>query len=117
MNGKIRSLEHFVATSPGTSNPMLAFLGEDGNVPLVSLKSMSCIASVKMNGSALVSATFSSDGLQLMTAGEDSVVYFWDLRNQKRCIDKLVDQGAVAITSLASSACNRYLAVAQTAVL
>lgn len=110
MNGEIRSLEHFVATPPGTSNPMLAFLGEDGNVPLISLKSMSCIASVKMNGSAR-SATFSSDGLQLMTAGEDSVVYFWDLRNQKRCIDKLVDQGAVAITSLASSACNRYLAV------
>ena len=81
MNGKIRSLEHFVATPPGTSNPMLAFLGEDGNVPLISLKSMSCIASVKMNGSAR-SATFSSDGLQLMTAGEDGVVYFWDLRNQ-----------------------------------
>ncbi len=110
LNDEIRSLEHFVGTPPGAANPMLAFLGTDGNIPLLSLKSMCCIATVKMNGSART-ATFSPDGLQLMTAGKDGIVYFWDLRHHKRCVHKLVDEGSVAITSLATSACDRYLAV------
>ena len=109
-----KSLESFVQ-SPETdgsahlNDPMLAFLGADGHVPLVSLKSRTCVGAVKMNGSAR-SAAFAADGRHLLTAGGDSTTYVWDLRNQKRCVEKIVDDGALTVTALAASPSGAHVA-------
>jgi U3 small nucleolar RNA-associated protein 18 len=105
-----RSLESFVESPVGADHPMLAFLGADGHVPLVSLKSRSCIGAVKMNGTAR-SAVFSADGTRLLTAGGDGTVYVWDLRNQRRCVERIVDDGALNVTSLAISPTGGHLGV------
>lgn len=105
-----RSLETFVETPVGADNPMLAFLGADGHVPLVSLKSKSCVGSVKMNGTSR-SAVFSQDGRRLLTAGGDGTVYVWDLRNQRRCIERIVDEGALNVTSMAISPTGGHLGI------
>jgi U3 small nucleolar RNA-associated protein 18 len=107
-----KSLESF-AQSPDVghhkNDPMLAFLGADGHVPLVSLKSRTCVGAVKMNGSAR-SAAFAADGVHLLTAGGDSTTYVWDLRNQKRCVEKIVDDGALTVTALAASPSGAHVA-------
>ena len=98
------SLESFATTPTCAENQLLAFLGGDGHVPLVSLKSKSCVGSVKMNGSVR-SATFSANGTHLLTGGGDGTVYVWDLRNQRRCVERIVDDGALTVSSLATSPC------------
>ena len=107
-----KSLESF-AQSPDVghhkNDPMLAFLGADGHVTLVSLKSRTCVGAVKMNGSAR-SAAFAADGVHLLTAGGDSTTYVWDLRNQKRCVEKIVDDGALTVTALAASPSGAHVA-------
>ena len=52
LSSEERSLESFVQTTAEADQPLLAFLGQDGHIPLVSLKSMTTVGSVKMNGSS-----------------------------------------------------------------
>eukprot|EP00897_Mesotaenium_endlicherianum_P005820 jgi/Mesen1/5266/ME000263S04377 len=93
-----RSLESFQVSPDGE---LLAFLGNDGYVSLVSQRTHQWVANLKMNGSARAAA-FSPDGLELATGGGDGEVYHWDLRT-RRCIHKARDAGAVQISSLALS--------------
>jgi U3 small nucleolar RNA-associated protein 18 len=105
-----KSLENFAQSPHGTQgDPMLAFIGADGHVPLVSMRSRSCVGAVQMSG-ACRSAAFSGDGRHLLTAGGDGVAYVWDLRNQRRCVEKIVDDGALTVTALASSPTGRHVA-------
>jgi hypothetical protein len=62
-----RSLESFVA-SPAGGSPLVAFLGNNGYVPLVSLASRLAVGELKMSGTARTAA-FSPDGLELLTSG------------------------------------------------
>lgn len=62
-----RSLESFVAC-PAPDNPLLAFLGAEGCVPLVSLRSRQAVGDLKMSGTVRA-ASFSGDGQQLLTSG------------------------------------------------
>ena len=103
-----KSLESFILSPTCVHKPLLAFLGADGHVPLVSLDSRSYVGSVKMNGTAR-SAAFSANGLHLLTGGGDGTVYIWDLRNQRRCIERIVDEGALSVTSLATSPTGKHL--------
>ena len=53
---------------PGPSAGLLAFLGDGGYIPLVSLHTRQWVGSLKMNGSVRAAA-FSTDGNDLVTAG------------------------------------------------
>ena len=62
-----KSCESFV-TCPSGSNPLVAFLGNEGCIPLVSLKSRQSVGTLKMNGTVRTAA-FTADGQELLTAG------------------------------------------------
>jgi U3 small nucleolar RNA-associated protein 18 len=97
------SLEQFVvppaATAPADQRACIAFLGSEGAVPLVSLRSKQCVGELRMSGTVR-SAAFSPDGLHLYAAGGDGKVHLWDVRMRK-CIDRFVDEGCVNSTGLA----------------
>ena len=66
-----KSFESFV-TCPTGSSPLVAFLGNEGCVPLVSLQSRQSVGTLKMNGTVRTAA-FAGNGQQLLTAGELAV--------------------------------------------
>jgi U3 small nucleolar RNA-associated protein 18 len=103
-----RSCEGFAASRAAGGPPLLAFYGNEGHIPLVSLKTRQAVGSLKMNGSVRTAA-FSADGNQLLSSGSDGVVYVWDLRTQ-RCLSRAVDEGCLHASSLATSADGRYVA-------
>ena len=74
-----RSLESF-EVSPDSS--MIAFLGNDGYILLVSTKTKQVIGTLKMNGTSRA-LSFADDGRQLLSSGGDGQVYHWDLRMRK----------------------------------
>eukprot|EP00850_Spirogloea_muscicola_P002635 SM000010S04273 [mRNA] locus=s10:612724:615063:- [translate_table: standard] len=96
-----KSLESFVASPSVGQSGVVAFLGNDGYIVLVSQKSWQWIGNLKMNGTARTAA-FAGSGYELVTGGGDGDMYLWDLRMQ-RCIHKRRDEGSVGITSLALS--------------
>lgn len=63
----MKSCESFVV-SPVADTPLVAFLGDNGHIGLVSLVSRTSVGSLKMNGSARAAA-FGHDGNTLVTAG------------------------------------------------
>lgn len=67
----MKSCESFVV-SPDANKPLVAFLGDNGHIGLVSLGSRTSVGSLKMNGSARAAA-FSSDGTTLVTAGRQEL--------------------------------------------
>mmetsp|Transcript_17016 Transcript_17016/g.28701 ORF Transcript_17016/g.28701 Transcript_17016/m.28701 type:complete len:535 (+) Transcript_17016:177-1781(+) len=97
-----KSFEGFAAAPEGAHQPMVAFYGNEGHIPLVSLKTRQAVGHLKMNGSVR-SAAFSSDGLQLLSSGSDGTMYVWDVRTMK-CLTRAVDEGCLNATALASSA-------------
>ena len=62
-----KSFETFAAC-PAEEAPLLAFLGNQGCIPLFSLRSRQAIGDLKMNGSARAAA-FSADASHLFTSG------------------------------------------------
>jgi U3 small nucleolar RNA-associated protein 18 len=105
-----QSLETFVESPDGASQSTLAFLGADGSIPLVSLKHQCCTGIIKMSGSARA-ASFSADGTMLLTAGGDGIVFVWDLRKHNRCVERIVDRGALDISSLTISHSRGHMGV------
>lgn len=95
-----KSLENFVI-SRGGGEPTVAFLGNKGYLPLVSLKTKQWMGNLKMSGT-VKAAAFVPGKPELFTSGVDGMVYTWDLR-MRRCIGKAVDEGSYRCTSLACS--------------
>jgi U3 small nucleolar RNA-associated protein 18 len=100
-----RSLEKFVVPA-GTAGACgqqecVAFFGNEGSMPLVSLRSRQVVGELRMSGSVR-SATFASGGTQLFTSGSDGSVCLWDVRMQ-RCVGRFVDEGCVGGSALAAS--------------
>jgi len=95
-----KSFERFAA-SGGEADCTLAFLGNEGSIPLVSLRSRLCVGELRMAGSARAAA-FAAGGRELLTAGSDGTVYMWDLR-MRRVLGRLQDQGCTTATALAVS--------------
>ncbi len=67
-SGAVKSLEAFASCTAEADSPTAAFFGDQGHIPLLSLRSRQWAGSLKMNGTARCGA-FSADGLQLVTAG------------------------------------------------
>lgn len=67
MGRQEKSFESFV-TCPSGSNPLVAFLGNEGCIPLLSLKSRQSVGTLKMNGTVRT-ACFTTNGQELLTAG------------------------------------------------
>ncbi|KAL4419673.1 hypothetical protein ABPG75_006771 [Micractinium tetrahymenae] len=95
-----KSFESFI-TSQHSPQPIAAFSGNEGHVPLVSLHTKQMVGTLKMNGTART-GSFSADGTQLLTSGGDGTVYVWDLRTQ-RCLQRYQDEGCLQGTSMACS--------------
>lgn len=93
-----KSLEFF-EVSPDSS--MIAFVGNEGYILLVSSKTKELIGTLKMNGTVR-SLAFGDDGKQLLSSGGDGQVYHWDLRT-RTCIHKAVDEGCINGTALCTS--------------
>jgi U3 small nucleolar RNA-associated protein 18 len=97
------SLERFVvppaSTTPADQRACIAFLGNEGTIPLISLRSKQLVGELCMSGSVR-SAAFSPDGVQVYAAGGDGTVHIWDVR-MRRCISRFVDEGCVESTGLA----------------
>lgn len=85
-----KSLEMF-EISPDSS--MIAFVGNEGYILLVSSKTKQLIGTLKMNGTVR-SLAFTNCGQQLLSFGGDGQVYHWDLR-KRTCFHKGVDEGCI----------------------
>ncbi|GLI62931.1 hypothetical protein VaNZ11_005782 [Volvox africanus] len=110
-----KSLEIFAVSPPGTasrspsSDPLVAFTGDGGFIPLVSLRSRQWVANLKMSGNVRALA-FSHDGVELFSTGDDGVVHVWDLRT-RRCRLAFNDTGNIGDAStIALSADGRFIA-------
>eukprot|EP00201_Polytomella_parva_P009423 CAMPEP_0175049890 /NCGR_PEP_ID=MMETSP0052_2-20121109/6967_1 /TAXON_ID=51329 ORGANISM="Polytomella parva, Strain SAG 63-3" /NCGR_SAMPLE_ID=MMETSP0052_2 /ASSEMBLY_ACC=CAM_ASM_000194 /LENGTH=719 /DNA_ID=CAMNT_0016314057 /DNA_START=19 /DNA_END=2175 /DNA_ORIENTATION=+ len=114
----LKSLERFAAMGPGacrmTNEPLVAFYGDQGYVPLVSLRSRQAVASVKLPGAAVGAAAFAEDGIELWTSGkDDGLVSVWDIRMSRHCRFQFRDQGNAGgggAASLAVSPDSRFIA-------
>ncbi|XP_019164902.1 PREDICTED: U3 small nucleolar RNA-associated protein 18 homolog [Ipomoea nil] len=93
-----RSLESF-EVSPDSD--MIAFIGNEGYILLVSLKTKELVGTLKMNGT-IRSLAFSHDGQKLLSSGGDGQIYHWDLR-RRACFHKGVDEGCINGTALCTS--------------
>ncbi|GLU07639.1 hypothetical protein SLE2022_245910 [Rubroshorea leprosula] len=100
-----RSLEEF-EVSPDSS--LIAFVGNEGYILLVSSKTKELTGTLKMNGTAR-SLAFSHDGKELLSSGGDGQIYHWDLRT-RTCIHKGVDEGCINGTALCTSPNGRMFA-------
>jgi len=102
-----KSYESF-AIEHNSPNPVVAFFGNEGCIPLLSLKSNLAIGQLKLNGSVRCAA-FSGVPHSLWTLVGDGLLSNWDLR-MNRCIDRVVDSGATKGISLACSLDGRWVA-------
>ncbi|KAJ1400146.1 WD40/YVTN repeat-like-containing domain superfamily [Sesbania bispinosa] len=93
-----KSLEVFEVSS---DSQLIAFVGNEGYILLVSTKTKQLVGTLKMNGT-IRSLAFAEDGQKLLSAGGDGQVYHWDLRT-RTCIHKGVDEGCINSTALCTS--------------
>lgn len=100
-----KSIEVF-EVSPDSQ--MIAFVGNEGYILLVSTKSKQLVGTLKMNGTVR-SLAFTEDGQKLLSAGGDGHIYHWDLRT-RTCIHKGVDEGCLNGTALCTSPVGTHFA-------
>ena len=94
-----KSFESFAANADGGgAQPLVAFLGAAGCVPLFSLRSRQAAGTLRMSGTVRC-ASFCNGGTHLMTAGGDGAICLWDLR-MRRCLDRKRDEGTLKCTAL-----------------
>lgn len=88
---------------------VLAVAGRRGHVHLVDWRAGGgqVVGSVKMNASA---KSLQWLGEELLTLGEDSEVYIWDV-GQRKCIRRWKDEGGHGSQILGGDRSGKYLAV------
>ncbi|RWS31146.1 U3 small nucleolar RNA-associated protein 18-like protein [Leptotrombidium deliense] len=106
MKGKeLFSLRNFIVSSDGK---YIVSQGKCGSVHIIANKSKEIVMDFKMNGE-VSSFTFNEDCDKLLTHGNEGKVYVWDVRNNRRCLHRFVDQGCINGTSIAISPNRQYL--------
>jgi len=93
-----RSWERHVSNIQGDT---VALLGDSGHISFISAQSKQWMFGLKMNGSVRA-ASYSGDGHELYSIGDEGYVYIWDLR-QRRCRHKMNDEGQVKGTAISVS--------------
>jgi len=90
---------------------MLAVAGRRGYVHLVDWRSggAQVVGSVKMNA-PVQALHWSPVSGELMTLGEDSEVYIWDVK-QRKCVKRWKDAGGYGSAILAGDSGGKYLSV------
>lgn len=97
-----RAWEKFDVSADGS---VLAFLGQQGKIVLVSNKAKREIGQLRLND-RVASVAFLPEGgneNHIYASSVDGTVYLWDTRRMA-CIDRHKDEGAIHSTCLASSA-------------
>jgi U3 small nucleolar RNA-associated protein 18 len=89
-------------------NTLLAFLGKDGYVLLVSNKTKQWVGELKMNGEVR-GVAFTPDATQLLSFGTDGKVYVWDVAS-RTCIHHFTDEGCVVGNRVGVSPNRQYIA-------
>lgn len=89
----------------------LAVAGRRGYVHLVDWRSggAQVVGSVKMNA-PVQALHWSPNSGELMTLGEDSEVYIWDVK-QRRCVKRWKDAGGYGSAVLAGDSSGKYLSI------
>eukprot|EP00708_Paratrimastix_pyriformis_P002692 GAFH01001444.1.p1 GENE.GAFH01001444.1~~GAFH01001444.1.p1 ORF type:complete len:528 (-),score=130.42 GAFH01001444.1:41-1588(-) len=92
---------------PGQPSDMFAFLGNDGYVMLMSLRTMQQVGSVKANRN-VADAFFTPDGHSLLTYTVDGEINVWDL-GTRRCSHVAQDAGGLGGASICMSPDGRFI--------
>ena len=100
-----KSLETCVASPDGRT---IALGGNDGYIILFDAHTKSWMCDLKLNGSVRA-FTFTGAGDELLASGSDGDVYRWDMRNNRKCIERFTNQDGTITSSLAVA--SRHLAV------
>ena len=93
--------EFFKHSMPSPKNDVIAFLGKDGYIVLLSARTKQWISDLKMNGTVR-SVAFAKNGDLMLTGGSDGEVYVWDM-NTRDCVNKFRDIGSGVIHSISAS--------------
>ena len=109
-----KSFERFAASPIG--GDLLAFIGDGGTVPLVSVSSRSIVGGVQIGGGGSASCVAFKNETELIVAGRDGMMSLWDLRLSGRCLGKFGDEGGSRCTSLALSPDEKSLAIGSEAI-
>jgi U3 small nucleolar RNA-associated protein 18 len=107
-----KSWEHLVAPPATSGSDILALLGSNGYIVLISSKTKQLIGTM-MTNSTVRSASFSSDGQTLTTIGDDGEIYVWDSRT-RACRFRKPDVSGINGTAIALSPNNQFLATGGT---
>lgn len=98
MGREEKSLEKFAASPDGRT---IAFIGNDGYIILVDVKSKQWIADLKMNGSARA-VTFTPNNEYLLASGSDGDIYRFDMRT-RRCVERFSNDDGTITSCLSAS--------------
>ncbi|KAI9479398.1 U3 snoRNP protein [Coemansia sp. RSA 989] len=104
-NPKLKSLEGMKAS---VESDRLAFMGNSGQIHLVSARTKQFVHTLQMNG-PVRDVSFTADGNYLWSIGLDNEVYQWDLR-QNQCLTRWHDPTVFRPTCLQVSRDSSYYA-------
>ena len=88
---------------------VIAFLGAEGNIMLLSGETYEWLGNVKMHGDVR-DVAFTPDSSKLVSVGQGSKVYIWSLVTRK-IVHVFRDSGALNNVAVDVSACGRLLAI------
>ncbi|KYQ56434.1 U3 small nucleolar RNA-associated protein 18 like protein [Trachymyrmex zeteki] len=114
MNGKTYklSLPHRITNMKryevSPDGKLIALCGRLGEIYLLHSFTKELVGTFKMNSKCRVLA-FTPDGKTLISHGDGSEMYIWDL-NTRTCINRALDDGSLSCTSLAVSPSGQFVA-------
>ncbi|XP_012535469.2 U3 small nucleolar RNA-associated protein 18 homolog isoform X1 [Monomorium pharaonis] len=87
---------------------LIALCGRSGEIYLLHSCTKELVSTFKMNSKCRVLA-FTPDNKTLITHGDSSEMYVWDM-NTRTCVNRVIDDGNLSCTSLAVSPSGQFIA-------